>query len=187
MFYANQIEIPLDSGFRKMGVGIYSNCEVTSVEVGDRFIDFNYKNTDGEISNKRVWFPDITKITPKEGEDMKTALDRVTKQELGHIVKHMHIFLTPQEINSFSAPDFASFATKAAQMLTPKLKDAKVNLKLIYDAKGEFPTFEKVYTTYIEKYVEGQEPTIKFSKWEKENRLTKKEPETPKTEEGLLF
>lgn len=186
MLFANQISIGGKGS--KIPVGIHARCKVTSVEVGDRFIDFNYEDSEGRVNNKRVWFPDITKITPKDGENIQEALKRRETEDLAHIVKHMHIFLTPEEFNTFSAPDFVSFCKKAETLLTPKLTTKMVNLKLIFDANG-YSTFGR-YPDYIQEYVEGQDPTLTYTKYELENKVKPPklpEADTPSGDNSILY
>lgn len=173
MLFAKEVLVNSGSRTEKIPVGVHTACEVTSVETGDNYIDFNYRDAEGRVNNKRVWYPDITKINQLPDEDIKAAFNRVTQENLAHIVKHMHIFLTTDEINSFAAPDFVSFAVKAAAMISPKVGNKKVNLKVILDYNGEFTAFGR-YPDYVEEHVPGEEPKLKFTTWEKANRTTKK-------------
>lgn len=183
MLKATQIELGLGGSGRKFPVGVHSKCKVVSVEKGDNFIDFNYESEDGDLyHNKRVWFPSVDKLYPRDGETVAQAFDRDVNERLAHIVKHLRIFLSPEEIEKFQAPDFESFAEKAALVLNDRVLSSKyVNLSLIYDSDGEYSTFGR-YPNYIEEYVEGKEPTIGPSDWERKNRMTPKEE--PKVDEN---
>lgn len=110
---------------------------------------------------------------PKEGESLEDAKSRDVNERLAHIVKFMDIFLGKEVVDSFAAPNFKSFAEKAAAMLNDSIGNNTVNIKLIYDKDGVFSTFP-TFPNYIEKHVPGQEPTIKFSNWELEHRCNPK-------------
>lgn len=126
--------------------------------------------------------PDPQKLYPKEGETPQQAFARSEKEYLAHIVKHLHIFLTDEEFNTFAASDIRTFTDKAAQLLNAKKDSCALNLKLIYDTDGVFPVFGK-YPDYVEKYIDGQEPTLAYTKYEREKRLT---PATAKTDDVVV-
>lgn len=188
MYTAKEISNEFGGG-KKMDVGIHENCELTSVKVGENFIDFNYQNSKGDIHNKRVWFPEPTKVYVREDETDAQALERSKKDALAHVVKHMNIFLTKEQVDTFSAPDFVSFVRGAAELLEANKDSAKVNLKLIPDNKLEYSTFGR-YPDYVEKYTEGAPVGLKFSSWEQANRVdpfnAKSEP-APKSDLGSVI
>jgi len=136
MLFAKEFLDGNDSQGKKMSVGIHTACTVTSVEVGDRWIDFNYAAPTGEVHNKRVWFPELDKVRLNEGESLVDGLKRAEEEEFGHIVKHMRIFLSPDEINQFAASDLRSAAMKCQALLAPRLASKKVNIKILYDKDG---------------------------------------------------
>lgn len=169
---------------RKLGVGTHEKCKVTSIEIGDNYIDFNYEHPESNAyGNKRVYFPDITKVYPREytneaGEKvMETpamALVRDTNQKAEHLVGHAAIFLTPEQIAKIVAPDFPSFAKMIKAVLDPVLDTQYVNLLCIYDSDGRYSTFGN-YFNYIERWEEGKPCSLQPSKWEAANRMTRKE------------
>ncbi|WP_333640713.1 hypothetical protein [Mesotoga prima] len=153
----------------KIPFGIHAACEVVSLEKGDDFVDINFRDSENKTHNKRLWSPKGN--YPKDGETTAQALEREAKRSLSHIVKLMSIFLTENDIKAMPALDYDPFIDKAISMLSNKLSTKKVNLKLIYDSDGVYSTFGN-FPDYIEEYVEGQEPTLQYSKWELENRCT---------------
>ena len=126
--------------------------------------------------------PDPQKLYPKEGETPQQAFARAEKEYLAHIVKHLHIFLSDEEFNTFAAPDIRTFTDKAAALINAKKDDYALNLKIIYDTDGVFPVFGR-YPDYVEKHIEGEEPTLAYSKHEREKRIT---PATAKTDEVVV-
>lgn len=126
--------------------------------------------------------PDPQKLYPREGETPQQAFARAEKEYLAHIVKHLHIFLNDEEFNTFAAADIKSFTQKAADLLNARKDTCTLNLKLIYDRDGVFSVFGK-YPDYVEKHEEGKEPTLQFTKYEREQRCT---PATAKTENVVV-
>ena len=165
----------------KMGVGIHEECSVTSITVEDRYFDINFSNKAGEVHNKRLWAPNgnyprtdkVTNVT----ETKQQAIEREEASNLSHIVKLLHIFLGEEGVAKFPALEYDDFVEKAASVLNPKFASKKVNLKLIYDGDGSYSTFGN-FPDYIEEWT-GSPATLKYSKWELENRLQKKEVVAP--------
>ena len=161
----------------KIPFGIHTNCEVTSVEVGENFVDINFKDSENRTHNKRLW--DANGNYPRKDKDgnftetKQQAIEREETQNLAHIVKLLHIYLGDEGISKFPALEYEEFIEKAIKVLTPKLASKKVNLKLIYDSEGMYSVFGN-FPDYIEECVEGEEPRIKFTKWELENRCSYK-------------
>lgn len=158
----------------KIPFGIHTKVSVTSVERGKTekdksYFDVNFE-LDGRFHNIRLWDP--SGAYPKQGESTQDAIEREARTNLAHLVRLMHIFLGEDAMLKFSAKTYEDFITKAIALLTPKLKNKFVNLKVTYDKDGVYPEVAKY--DYLEEYNEGVEPTIAFSKWEKENRCTYK-------------
>lgn len=173
----------------KIGFGIHSNCDVVSVERGENFVDINFKDSEGKTHNKRLWdangnYPRRDAKTGVE-ETKQQAIEREETSNLAHIVKLLHIYLGEEALAKFGADSYDDFVDKAIKALAPKLSGKKVNLKLIYDSEGKYSVFGN-FPDYIEEYVPGQEPTLKFSKWELENRCgNNKSDTTPMTGDAL--
>lgn len=188
MLFAKDINENQGTGNKYMGVKIHTNVSVTSIEVQDKWLDINYENAQGETQRKRVFFPDINRITPEDGETIVDALARRERDEFTHLVKHMRIFMTPEEINTFVAPDLRTAAVKVQAILTPRLGTKKVNLKVVLDKNNEYSEVPKQsFSNYIEEYVEGQEPTLKFSDWELKNRTVRKPSVVEDTDDTQIY
>lgn len=163
----------------KIPFGIHTACKVTGVEVTPEYIDLNFEDSEGRYNNKRLWAPkgnyprdikqpDGTMHTETEAE----AKTREEKSAITHIVKLLHIFLGEEKLAKISGSTYQEFMENAAKALTPAILSSKlVNLKLIYDAEGVYAVFGN-YPDYVEEYVEGQAPKLKYSKWEEDNRVT---------------
>lgn len=158
----------------KMPVGIHEKCTVTSLVKGDNYFDINFSNTNGEVHNKRLWNPNgnYPKMIEGNMETKQEALSREEAANLSHVVKIMHIFLGEEGVAKFPTLDYSEFLDKAITTITPKLNTKFVNLKLIYDNDGMYSVFGN-FPDYIEEWTE-EGPKLKYSKWELENRMTKK-------------
>lgn len=174
----------------KIPFGIHSKCDLVSVELkAGKYVDINFADSEGRFHNKRLWYPngkypqDIKQadgsVTQETAEEAK---NREAKSHLTHVGKVMDIVLsaevTDKVIDKYikSVEDYGTqyeaVVAEAIKLMNAKLP-AKVNLKLIYDAEGAFSVFRN-FPDYVEKYVDGQAPTLTYSKWEKENRCTYK-------------
>lgn len=182
-------ETQLEKTGTKIPFGIHTACEVTSIEKGENFVDINFKDSEGRVHNKRLW--DANGNYPRRDKDgnptetKQEAIEREETQNLAHIVKLLHIFVGEEGIAKFPALEYDDFVEKAIKVLGPKFPTKKVNLKLIYDSEGIYSVFGN-FPDYIEEYVEGQEPRIKFTKWELENRCSFKGDAQPKVEQPTM-
>ncbi len=155
----------------KIPFGIHTKCKVTKVEKGENFVDIHFEDSEGRYHNKRLWQPKGN--YPIDGETTEQALQREERRNLTHIVKLLHIFLGEEVIRSLPSMNYEQFIDKSILLLTPQLSSKLVNLKLTYDKDGMYSQFGS-YPDYIELYVDGQEPTLKYSKWELEHACTPK-------------
>lgn len=170
-----------DEKVQKIPYGVHTNCSVVSVvALKNEYVDINVEDSEGRVQNKRLWWPNDkypNKIKNADGtqrdETSEETIRRGESNLLIHIVKLMHIFLGKEELEKFPELDFEPFVSQAIKLLTPKLSTKKVNLKLIYDSEGLYSTFGN-FPDYIEECVPNQEPNLKYSPWEKDNRCTYK-------------
>ncbi len=171
----------LSSGGHKIPVGIHANCTLESVEKGETFYDINFKDSEGHTHNKRLWQPKgAFPRKDKDGNIIETPQDALAREErenMRHFIKLLYIFLGEDGLATVSGNSYNEFMEKAAALLNQKANTKKLNLKLIYDSTGVYSEFPKTLgfgSDYMEEYVEGQEPTLTFSKWELENRVEQK-------------
>lgn len=161
-------------GGKYLGYGIHTNVAVTTVErgkspKGNVFVKIEFSK-DGSKISKTLWQPKGE--YPQDGETSEDAKLREERENLRIIAALLKIFLSPEEKESFPKLEYDKFIDKAIAVLTPKLKYKTVNIKVVYDSKGEYTELSRYDA--IEAYVEGEEPTIKFSDWELQNRSTRK-------------
>lgn len=164
----------------KIPVGIHTNCKVTSVDVTDEYVDMNFEAPSGAYHNKRLWlpkgnFPNKLK-DPETGaertESVEEAITRETRTNLANLAALTNIFLTEDERTELKSalaktPEYLDVARKIAAKLNPVLSRKTVNLKLIADSEGKYSTFSKgKFPDFIEEYVEGAEPKLKYSAYE---------------------
>lgn len=184
----------------KIPAGIHAAAEVTSIERGDNFVDINVKDAEGRTHNKRLWDANgnYPRKDPKTGQLIETkqeAFEREEKTNLAHLLLIMYIFNGKEAIANLPKLDYDEMVERIIKEVTPKLKTKKVNIKLIYDSENKYSTFGtfpgrvnadgQVADGYIEPYIQGQEPTLKFSAWELANRSGAKSDDAPKTGSAL--
>ena len=158
----------------KIPVGIHSNCEVTDLVIGDEYVDVNFAK--GDLThNKRLWAPKgkyPNKIKMEDGstqlETVDQAIEREKRLNLSLLAALTNIFLTEDERASLKAelakkPEYDDVVAVLVKRLNPVLSRKRVNLKLIPDSEGKYSKFGTYPSSYIEEYVEGAEPKLKYS------------------------
>lgn len=162
----------------KIPVGIHTDCSLESIEKGETYWDINFKDSEGRSHNKRLWQPKGTyPRKDKDGvviETVEEALAREERENMRHVVALLHIFIGEDALATVGANSYDEFMTKAAGILNQKAATKKLNLKLIYDSNGAYSEFGKIKPDYVEEYIEGQAPTLQYTKWELENRVERK-------------
>lgn len=183
----------------KIPVGIHTNCNVTSLEVGDGYVDINFSTQDGLTHNKRLWEPkgkyQRTVKDPETKEErtesVEEARTRETRTNLSHLAKVAKIFLTQEELTELQArlaktPEYKDVVLKISAAVNPVLSRKTVNLKLIADSERKYSTFTKSFPDYIEEYVEGVEPTLAYTEYELKEGLNKTGPISAPVSNPLL-
>ncbi len=98
-----------------------------------------------------------------------------------HIAAHAKIFLTDAVLEKIpGSDDLKDYALKMKQVMTPEFSKKTVNIKLIWDWKGEFPSFPRKYqnkTPYIQEHIPGQAHTLEYSKDELSKMKAPSEPD----------
>lgn len=164
-------------GSAKIPVGIHKNCKITEVvHVKDEYTDICFEDPTGGVHNKRLWspkgnYPRDIKLPDgsTQKETLTQAKEREAQSNLLHIVKVLHIVAPDASKNIEGSYD--DVIQKVIKVTKPLLPNVRVNLKLIYDAEGKYSTFGK-FPDYIETYVEGEEPTLKYTAYEIEKGLS---------------
>lgn len=174
---SNSEMMPTGTTGKKIPYGIHTNCSLSSVNVTDSYMDFNYEDPEGRVHNKRVWFPDPTKPpTPKDGESVAEAIQRDGQERAQHITLHLkHINPGDDSWMAVSGASLKAYADNAKRYLDLYKGDGKINLKLTLDKDLQWSEFSR-FPTYLERFVDGQEPNLRFSAWELENRSPKAAP-----------
>jgi len=112
----------------------------------------------------------MDKVYPRDGEGPMEAYARSIEEYLAFFVAHMHVFVPEEFTKDFGADSYQEFAAKATELLN-KYKDSTfINVKSIPDSNLLYSTFGK-YPNYFEKWVEDQEPRLKYSTWELRERI----------------
>lgn len=171
----------------KIPFGIHTNCKVVSIVEGDRFFDINFEDADGATHNKRLWNPEgkFPREVEKEGIKVKETVEEAKHREEmanhDHFKKLMSIFLPEEKVNSNS---YMEQMRKLMNLLNPVLDTKRVNLKLVYDSEGMYSEFPR-FPNYVEEYVEGTEPKLKFSSYDNTTPGKKKTAKATETSPAM--
>jgi len=171
----------------KIPVGIHTACKITGIDVAENHVDINFENSEGLSHNKRLWKPKgnyPNKIKDAEGvERMETpaeAVARETRTNFAHLAAVSKILLSEDELTALKAAiakktEYQDVVAEIAKKINPTVSRKLVNLKLLPDAEGKYSEFSNGrFPDYIEEYVEGAEPKLKYTDWELENRFKNK-------------
>ena len=178
---------------KKIPVGIHSKVSVVNMEVGENYFDINFEK-DGARLNIRKWEPNDKypkKVVIDGIEVMETpemTIDRGIAENLKPVTALLKVFYNDEEVQAFRTQKFLSYEDylqKAAKYINQKTNKGFVNLKVVYDKEGMYPVV--AYYGYMEKYTEGMEPTLSYSKYELENSVkSKSEKQLEKGADDLL-
>jgi hypothetical protein len=157
--------------------GIHLGCTLTKFGVdqtvnGNQFFEYEFtKKDENRITRRRIWFPN-GKNNPRDGETQDQANEREIGEKIGTLIQVLEQFVTSEDLDSISVSSFE----QACEVVSQKLAQADtesnlLNIKLIYDSNGVYAEFPR-YGKYVERFVEGQNSNLRFSKYEKENRMT---------------
>lgn len=174
----------------KIGFGIHSDCTLTGIEVKQgEYVDINFAKDD-KYHNKRLWYPNgkyPQKVKLEDGSEVdeteSQAKNREAKARAKHLGKIADIFLGKEKTDAIVekliptaeswADKYDDFCKVVADAVNKVASTKRVNLKLIYDSEGVYSVFGN-FPDYVEEHVASKEPTLSFSKWEKDNRCTYK-------------
>ncbi len=157
-----------------INVGIQQGVVITTVEKGEspnknKFIKIEFEKDGGKLS-KTLWEPKGS--YPQDDETQEDAKLREERANLQIIAKLLKIYLDPETLASFPKLEYEPFIDKAIAALAPKLKEKKVNIKVVYDNNGEYTELSRYGA--IEEHIPGEPSNLEFSEWESKNRLTPK-------------
>jgi hypothetical protein len=159
-------------GASKIPAGIHSNVKITKIDIGPNYIDFLFEDQEGRVDNDRHFFPDKDRVNPRDNQTAEEAFQAEVKDRVERLTQYPQIYFEKEELSKLSqgVGSFEALAKRVQDALTPKLATQTVNIKTIPNKDLKYPEFPR-YPLYVEKYVEGQEPTLKYSKWELNNRV----------------
>jgi|10_taG_2_1085330.scaffolds.fasta_scaffold21927_2 hypothetical protein len=121
-------------------VGINDNCEligVSRLEASNKsdYLQFHFKDSDGNELKHVEWDIDPERVTPKPGESTDECVQRRVNQMLVRI-KHIATKFIPAEQFVVKSNDFAGLCDNIVMLLTPNTYTSKkVRLKVVYNWK----------------------------------------------------
>lgn len=174
MLKATEIKSTLRKGGNatKIPAGIRKDVKIVALEKGANYVDIHFEDQEGRVQNNRIWDHNPDKIYPRDGESDQEAAKRDKMERLDHLNEVLEIFLTKEEFNSFEAPTYDAYVNKAISSLPDEVLSSKtVNIKLLPDSTGLYSEFSRFAGGNIEECKKGQPSSLKYSKWELENRI----------------
>lgn len=104
----------------------------------------------------------MSKITqPAKGKTIQETYEARLRSAGEHIALHASIFLPKEILETISANTLKEYALKIKAVITPEFSKKKVNIRVVPDQNGEWPTMPNFVTPpYIQLYEEGKEPTL---------------------------
>lgn len=164
----------------RIPAGIHTNVTITGLELGPNYVDIFLEDSEGREQKDRQFFPDKDRLNVPSGQTLEQAFTKEVQDRVDKLVQYMQVFMSDDELAAISTQmsavgidrGFEVLAKKAVEILPSRLHSAKVNIKLIPDKDLKWPEFPR-YPLYVEKFVEGQEPTLKYTTWELETRINK--------------
>lgn len=157
---------------RRLTVGVHTvslkSVETKETPNGNKYLDLLFANNDGTAS-KKIWYPKLDEVKPKENESIEAARQRVIDNFTGDI----YVALDALDAGEVAGKDAEDFANKAISKLRAA-NAAKCKIVLQYDKDDKWPEFPRYrWATHI-----SMEPdTSKFR--------MKPEGDTPKKESAI--
>lgn len=144
--------------------GIHSAVEFTGMVRNQDWWELTYAKNGYTIS--KYLFAPKGKFT-YDDETPEDAFLREMNANIDHVVHILRIVLGDEKAAMVEDETYDGFMEKSATILSD-YKGALVNLKVgVNKKKPEYTELSK-YPSYVERFVEGREPKLKFSKREQE-------------------
>lgn len=164
MIKANRLMEDTGEG-AKIPVGIHGDVNFLGLKKDTTWWDILFvKPATRQTIHKRLFQP--TGEYTYENETPEEAYNREVDNNLKHVVHLLREFLGDESTSQLEAPDYEAFVEMAADYLDQFIGE-QVWLKVIPDRKGKYPDLGR-YPNYVERFVEGMETTLKFTKKEGE-------------------
>ena len=186
----NSLQVKESSLASYMNPGLHDDCEFVGVtkKIASNsrpYLEFSFKNADGETLNHAEWDTDPERITPKPGETKDEAVQRKVKNMLMRI-KHIATKFIQEDQFVIKAASFDDLCGAVVTALTGKGIGKKVRLKVVYNY-NDYSSLPN-YCPFIES-MDNDPSTLKinpsFDKMEKSSAVA--EAEASKTDGDLPF
>lgn len=164
MIKANRLMEDTGEGL-KIPVGIHGDVNFLGLKKDSTWWDILFvRPSTRQTIHKRLFQPRGEFVNPDETP--QEALEREMDTNLKHVVHLLREFLGDENTAQLEAPDYDSFMEMSADYLNQFIGE-QVWLKVIPDKKGKYPDLGR-YPNYVERYVDGVECKLKFTKKELE-------------------
>lgn len=157
------------SGGAVFPAGIYKGAIFNGMYRNQDWWELSFSSPEGHSITKYLNTP--TGQYPYGEETPEDALQREADDNIRYVVKALRVVAGDEIASSVATEDYESFMAQSASILLP-LKGTLVNLKILPNAKKpeftDLPRRASRYPlySYIERYEEGEEPKLKFTKRE---------------------
>lgn len=160
----NNNNTPKEGGSKPTEIGVHYGYNLADVKVLDNRIEFRYEKPEtNNYMTQSIW---TSSFLPLDTPEKKQNFQDIFVKRL----KTLLLIFAPEEIvNTVSGATLGAFAEKAAMFFNAYKNSTKVNLGLIY---SKDPKYTEISTYGVEKYTEDNVTNIKFTEWEKKNRMT---------------
>lgn len=182
LYNKNKQSQPSSGGGTRLGVAIHENLTVTaeagkSENSGNGYIDLTFTNTDGKFHRERIWYPNGKTFT-RGDETQEQANARELDFKRNRLGRLLAVMVPMEEVLAVPAKEWELFdglASNTAKLLNKFSEtNQSVDLKLVYDSKGQFPMVPSWESDWLESHIPGQPTKLKYSNWEADERTTRK-------------
>lgn len=170
--------------------GIYSNVKLIDInyERGS-YVDLTYETTEntkrympdsvesmapGIRERKRIFYPDPNKVFPFDDETKEDAYNRSKVEFMRSLSTTAKYLMPKEEFQTISAETYDQLVEKLVQAIRTNLDNGLFNIKVRLDKNLQYSEIPGRGTAWFEAATGNPDdmPTIKFSSWELNNRIT---------------
>lgn len=168
-------------GGKQMPIAINQNIFVDKIEIKPTYSKITFANDDGQSVIKFLFDPKVGGESPYPNSDetVDDAFNRVYDQRVDWFVDLLVALKAEEEVEGINVSGLDSHDIDSYKRFVEDTKkivsnyaDNRVNLKVRYDNKGQWPFVPDSY--YVESYTEGIPPSIQYTKKELERYLEPK-------------
>ncbi len=157
-------------GGKKLPIAIHSKINLQDIVIEETYVDLIFEDkATGQSIHKRLFVPDVSKIKePRKGYTVQETLQLRTEEAGYHLVDLVTKMISEDAVENLTGSDLKELARSTKTLVMPVKDTAFLNLKVISTEDGKYADISN-FPGYLERFVEGQEPKLKFSPKEIKN------------------